>query len=242
MTLDSPITISGITNANPAVVTATDHGLSDGDTITIRNVVGMTEVNGSKFKVANKTTHTFELTDTDDDDIDSTEYETYLSGGEARECVTAVSGLDHLEGEDVALCVDGAALAEETVSSGAVTADSSGGEIHAGLPYTSILQTMRLEAGHESGTAQGKLKKISKAIARFYETVGCNIGTTTSQDAVTFRSTGDSTDEAIDLYTGDKEIQFPGSFDEDAYVYVTQDQPLPMNLLALILFFTTSEP
>lgn len=242
LTMDTALDIEGITNANPAVVTITGHGLSDGDTITIRNVVGMTELNGSKFKVANKTDDTFELTDTDDTDIDSTEYGVWQSGGEVRECTTAVSGLDHLEGESVALCVDGAALAEETVASGAVTADATGGEIHAGLPYTSILQTMRLEAGQESGTAQGKLKKISKVVVRFYETVGCNIGTPSSQDTINFRATGDDTDEAIDLFTGDKDIIFPGSFDEDAYVYITQDQPLPMNILALILFFTTNEP
>jgi len=252
LTLDTPITITGITNANPAVVTATDHGLSDGDTVTIRNLVGVEDdddvdtlaagINGSKYKVANKTTHTFEITDTDDTDIDSTDYGVYLSGGEVRKCVTALTGLDHLEGETVAICADGAALASEEVSSGGCTADSSAGEIHAGLPYISTLKTMRLEAGQESGTAQGKLKKIAKAIIRLFETVGCNIGDGTTQDPLTFRSTDDDTDEAIPLFTGDKDIAFPGSFDEDAYVVVTQEQPLPLNILALILFFNTNEP
>ena len=57
-------TITAITKANPAVVTATGHGYSNGDEIKIRSVVGMTEVNEKRFLVANKTTNTFELTTT----------------------------------------------------------------------------------------------------------------------------------------------------------------------------------
>lgn len=242
LTLDSPLTITNITNANPAVVTSAEHGLSDGDTITIRNVVGMTELNGGRYKIANSDTDTFELTDTDDTDIDSTEYGTYLSGGEARECVADVSGLDHLEGEDVAVCADGAVLSEETVTSGAITIDTASGEIHAGLPFTSTLQTMRVEAGQESGTAQGKMKKIIKVVLRLYNSVGCKVGNEDSQDEVAFRSAGDDTDEAIPLFTGDKTIVPYGTFDKTGYIVVVQDNPLPLNILALILFLTTNEP
>ena len=70
--------ISAITKANPAVVTATSHGYSDGDHVWINDVVGMTEVNGRRYTVANKTTHTFELSG-----VNSTNYTTYSSGGTA---------------------------------------------------------------------------------------------------------------------------------------------------------------
>ena len=71
-------TISGITAANPAVVTATSHGYSDGDDVWIADVVGMTRLNGRRFTVANKTTNTFELTDEN-----STSYTAWSSGGTA---------------------------------------------------------------------------------------------------------------------------------------------------------------
>ena len=71
-------TISGITAANPAVVTATSHGYSDGDDVWIAGVVGMTRLNGRRFTVANKTTNTFELTDEN-----STSYTAWSSGGTA---------------------------------------------------------------------------------------------------------------------------------------------------------------
>ena len=79
--LEGDKTISAITKANPAVVTATSHGYSDGDEVVITAVGGMTEVNGKRFLVANKTTNTFELTDKDGTNVNSTSFTTYTSGG-----------------------------------------------------------------------------------------------------------------------------------------------------------------
>jgi len=69
-------TISAITKANPAVVTATSHGYSDGDRVFISGVVGMTEVNNREFTVAGKTTNTFQLSG-----VNSSAFTTYTSGG-----------------------------------------------------------------------------------------------------------------------------------------------------------------
>ncbi len=75
--------ITGITKANPAVVTSSSHGFSNGDNVIISSVGGMTEVNGITFKVANSTTNTFSLQDYDGNDINSTSSPTYKSGGKA---------------------------------------------------------------------------------------------------------------------------------------------------------------
>lgn len=77
----APITISGATVANPVVVTATAHGLTDGDWIKIIGVVGMTELNDIFYIIANKTTNTFELTDTDGADVDGSAFTAYTHGG-----------------------------------------------------------------------------------------------------------------------------------------------------------------
>lgn len=74
---DSPShAITGITKANPAVVTSAAHGLEDGDVVYITGVVGMTEVNAQAFIVNVLNANTFELFG-----IDSTGYGTYTSGG-----------------------------------------------------------------------------------------------------------------------------------------------------------------
>ena len=39
--------ITGATQANPCVITAVAHGFSSGDRVSISDVVGMTELNGS---------------------------------------------------------------------------------------------------------------------------------------------------------------------------------------------------
>ena len=69
-------TISAITKANPAVVTATSHGYTNGDHVWITSVAGMTQVNNRRFTVAGVTTHTFQLSG-----INSSSYSTYTSGG-----------------------------------------------------------------------------------------------------------------------------------------------------------------
>ena len=79
--LEGDKTITGITQANPAVVTASSHGYSNGDEVVISGVSGMTEVNGKRFLVADKTTNTFELQDKDGVDINSSSFTAYSSGG-----------------------------------------------------------------------------------------------------------------------------------------------------------------
>jgi hypothetical protein len=81
--LASDLTISAITKANPGVVTANSHGFANGDFVNISSVVGMTEVNGETFKVANKATNTFELTDVDGNNVNTSSFTTYSSGGVA---------------------------------------------------------------------------------------------------------------------------------------------------------------
>ena len=74
----SPKTITGITAADPAVVTSTTHGLATGDVVTIAAVVGMTQVNGQSYVIKNLTANTFELVG-----CDSTSFTAYASGGTA---------------------------------------------------------------------------------------------------------------------------------------------------------------
>ena len=77
--------ITAITKADPGVVTSSSHGFSDGDEIYIDSVGGMTELNVRNYLVANSTTNTFTLQDLHGNDIDTTNFTTYTSGGTATE-------------------------------------------------------------------------------------------------------------------------------------------------------------
>lgn len=85
-------TITGITNANPGVVTVSDRAptntlnLANGMTVTISSVVGMTQVNTNRYIVANYTagggsTATFSLYDLYGNPVDTSAFGTYSSGG-----------------------------------------------------------------------------------------------------------------------------------------------------------------
>lgn len=73
--------ITGVTQANPAVVTVSSHGYSTGDLVYIDSVGGMTEINGRWFVVGATATNTFEIEDYFANGIDSTGFTAYTSGG-----------------------------------------------------------------------------------------------------------------------------------------------------------------
>ncbi|MBI1400486.1 TadE/TadG family type IV pilus assembly protein [Hyphomonas sp.] len=75
--------ITGITKANPAVVTSSNHGFSNGDRVYISGVSGMTQVNGNVYTVAGATTNTFQLSG-----VKSSSYSTYKKNGTAEKCIS----------------------------------------------------------------------------------------------------------------------------------------------------------
>jgi hypothetical protein len=89
--------ISAVTKADPGVVTATSHGFSNGDLVSIASVGGMTELNGRTFKISNVTTHTFRLNtqfEFVDGALDTSGYGTYTSGGTASRVYTVTHTYD----------------------------------------------------------------------------------------------------------------------------------------------------
>jgi len=82
----TPKAISGITQADPGVVTTTEaHGLSDGQPVTLTDVVGMTEVNGNEYYADVLTSTTFALysDDTLSTTVDTSGFTAYVSDGYA---------------------------------------------------------------------------------------------------------------------------------------------------------------
>lgn len=67
--------ISGITQANPGVVTSTSHGLTTGDSVVLKNIVGMTQLNGSEVTVTVLTANTFSI------GVNTTGFTAYASAG-----------------------------------------------------------------------------------------------------------------------------------------------------------------
>lgn len=155
---------------------------------------------------------------------------------------TIMSGLGHLEGQTVTILADGAAHPTKVVSGGAITLDRSATKAHIGLGYNSDVKTMRIEAGSQDGTAQGKTKRIHRVVARLFETLGLKAGP--SEDnlrAISFRKTSDPTNDSPPLFTGDKEIVWDGDYEKEGQMFFRQDQPLPFTLLAIMPHMVTQD-
>lgn len=98
-------TITGITNASPANVTAAAHGYAYGDIIYIDSVSGMTAVNGRAFVAYSASsptpTGTFQLRGVDTSD--TSVYGAYASGGSAYKItateIAQVEGISGFDGE-----------------------------------------------------------------------------------------------------------------------------------------------
>ena len=165
-----------------------------------------------------------------------------LSGAVTKEVVNIIAGLNHLEGQTVSILVDGATHPTKVVASNSITLDRFGTDVKVGLSYTSILKTMRIDAGSQDGTSQGKTKRIYEVTARLFETVGVEVGPDLdNMERVPFRTSADPMDQGIPPFTGDKEVEFRGNYDTDGFMMVRQTQPLPLTLLSLYPRLVTND-
>jgi Flp pilus assembly protein TadG len=80
--------ISNVTRANPAVVTAAGHGFSNGDVVWISGVWGMSQLNNKAYVIQNKTTDTFQLKTLGGSTVNSSWYSSYDRYGTVRKCQT----------------------------------------------------------------------------------------------------------------------------------------------------------
>ena len=237
LTLDSPLTISGITKANPGVVTATSHGFSNGNRVRIRDVLGMTEVNHTSFIVAGVTANTFQLTNLAGTNVDTSAYTTYVAGGTARKEVQAVSGLSHLEGQEVQIIADGCVQPVDTVSAGAVQFTRWGSIVHVGLACPYEGETQRFFGGSQVGAGQGNSAVSHKVGVRIHNTVGLEVGYGPEEngwEAVPFRQGGDNFDEPPALRVSDDIVaSVNGGTTRTPVVRFRNTDPLPVTLLGV---------
>ncbi|QOI68905.1 putative tail tubular protein B [Pelagibacter phage Lederberg EXVC029P] len=174
--------------------------------------------------------HNFDFDETDDASFNFLDSQLEYDGS----ATSTISGLDHLEGETVSVLADGSTHPNKVVSSGSISLDRDASKVKVGLGYTSLLQTMRLDAGSQDGTSQGKTKRIFDIAIRLYESIGVEVGPDLqNMERVPFRSSADAMDEGLGVFTGDKEVEFRGNYETDGFIFVRQTQPLPLTILSL---------
>jgi len=174
--------------------------------------------------------HEYDFDETDDTSFNFLDSQLSYDGSAA----STISGLAHLEGQTVSILANGAAHPNKVVSSGEVVLERSATKVKIGLPYTSLLQTMRIDAGSQNGTSQSKTKRIYDITVRLYESIGVEVGPDlNNMERIPFRSSANAMNSGINVFTGDKEVEFRGNYETDGFIFVRQTQPLPLTILSL---------
>ena len=174
--------------------------------------------------------HDLNFDETDDTSFNYLDSQLAYNGS----ATTTISGLSHLEGQEVGILANGSTHPNKIVSSGGITLDRSATKVKVGLPYVSLLQTMRIDAGADNGTSQSKTKRIYEITARLYESIGIEIGPDLdNMERIPFRSSANAMNSGVNVFTGDKDIEFRGNYETDGFIVVRQTQPLPLTILSL---------
>lgn len=147
-----------------------------------------------------------------------------------------IPGLGHLVGETVAVLADGLAVTNKVVSAaGTITLPAAASVVHAGLPYTGTIQTMRINTNLGDGTAQGREKKIHDIILRVCRSGPFKAGRNESNlDACFDRERTLTLGAPYPLFTGDIRLGFDGAWERDGRIMIVQDRPMPLTLVAVM--------
>ena len=151
---------------------------------------------------------------------------------------TTISGLDHLEGESLAVFADGEAQAEAssgdfTVTSGDITVASGLSKVQAGLPYTMKARTMRLSIPQEANTIQTRIKKVERTNIRYIRSLGGQAGQEYAGVEYLQNIEATFSTESQDTVPNNRLAQ--GGYSEDAFTTVISSDPAPFTMLASIV-------
>ena len=157
---------------------------------------------------------------------------------------STISGLDHLEGETVAVLADGAVHPSKSVSGGVITLDYAASVVQVGLAFEGDLETMRFEAGGRDGTSQGKTKRFTNVVIRLDQT-GPGLwfgGDSDTMDEVQMRDPGDPMDAPVPLLDGDTEkLTWPGGYEQAGRLRLEHRTALPCTITAVMPQLNTQD-
>ncbi|WP_312252725.1 hypothetical protein [Stenotrophomonas sp.] len=161
-------------------------------------------------------------------------------------CVTATSvagdttwlGLDHLEGKTVKVKADGVVLNDQVVAGGQITIERPAKQIEIGLGFTPRVKLLRPEMFSDSGSAQSSSIRISEIVVRVLASTGLLIN---GQTAFARQTGLGVLDQPPPLLTGDQKIEQLGWELGNFHMEITQAQPYPFHLQAVITTMTVNK-
>lgn len=170
---------------------------------------------------------------------------------------SVLSGLNHLEGMEVAILADGSVVPNQCVRLGQITLPADASKIAVGLPYTCQVQTLYADAPDGPSTVQNRRKLISSAGIRVAASRGLQIGTDqpdqsvysndptepvwSNMSEVKERTMFVDAGTAVPLFTGDYFKNVSSNWSMKGQLAVQQIYPLPANIMSIIIYWTVGD-
>ena len=144
----------------------------------------------------------------------------------------SLSGLDHLEGEEVAILGDGNVFPRQEVVSGAITLSHPVSVAIVGLPFTCRAKTLPMIV--PNAAIEARRKRIVGIGIRQYKSRGIKIGPTLDQLSPMRERTDEPYGHPTRLIGGMKYQLTYTQWDEEGQSYFVQENPLPVNILSIV--------
>lgn len=177
-----------------------------------------------------------------------------------------VTGLSHLNAATVQRVVDGIFVGTGTPSAGSVTLNYRATKVHVGFGYEGVIGILEPEGGSQAGTSQSKKKRVNEAAARVENSLhfktASSAGRTNNYMSLSSADDPLVTDrnriipgpvintpgtgvlptfDSVRLETGDITFAVDDNYDNGGRFELVQDEPYPMNVLALMPKLNTNE-
>ena len=149
--------------------------------------------------------------------------------------ITTMTGLEHLEGEEVSFLLDGKASPKKVVSGGEVSFPEASNVV-VGLPTRWAVETLRPEFPTESNqTSIQTIVRAHRAVVRVFRSLAMFVGFEDERDEYTFFSENPF-GNATPLFSGDTApIALPTRHTREGRIRFEHDGPFPMTIISLRL-------
>lgn len=145
--------------------------------------------------------------------------------------ISRVGGLNHLEGCEVAINIDGWIHPNLTVTDGYIDLQSPGSRISVGLPYESYMESCSVQSSDQ--VIMGNLKRIYGARISLLKSLGLTAGVVGCPEQTIYMGPTKVMNKAKGLFTGTLELSLPASTDNETQLFVKHDMPLPCEIRAI---------
>jgi hypothetical protein len=156
---------------------------------------------------------------------------------------TTISGLGHLEGQEVGVLADGAPHARRTVTAGAITLDYAAADVLIGLPIDARVRRLPANVPTQGGSTRGEAKRAPKARIARVDSIGGSLVTGKVSDRG--EALRDSRPEPIDvsgtqmygaapaLVTDQRRVALPAGVGSEIELEVIASEGLPLTVTGL---------